>query len=41
VNFFENELKAINAIEMVEKYVFSSDANENDAVMLIRLGSGA
>jgi hypothetical protein len=41
VRFFEEESKTLNATELVEKYVFASEANENGTAMLVRLLSGA
>jgi len=41
LHFFGEEVKKLGAVDTVEKYIFSSGANENGTEMLIRLVSGA
>jgi len=41
VHFFKEEANALGAVDVVEKYIFSPEANETDIQMLSRLISGA
>src|ERR1700761_1037236 len=41
VEFFTQEFKIHGVVDILEKYIFSSDANDNDVSMLRRLVAGA